>query len=168
MEDLLSQIESVNTRHHYLLALFSALTVPDICGAADSSNGTATGIQYKKWFDLWVAPRYLVGGAPTLTGEVCYYYRCSALHQARSAHPRLGYSRIIFAEPRQDLFMHNNVMGDVLNIDVRIFCADMVAGARAWLNHVSTISYVQTNLANGMRRHANGIAPYIDGVPVIG
>jgi hypothetical protein len=87
MRDLFQQIDCAVGANLYYVALLAALSLPDICGAMESDDGEATGQRYIAWFNRWVAPKYTVRGAPSLTGEVCYYYRCSALHQGRAAPP---------------------------------------------------------------------------------
>src|SRR5690348_1009287 len=99
MEDLLAQIESAVGRNAYYLALYVSLTLPDICGAMESPDGIATRARYISWFEKHVAAKYQVRGEPSLSGETCYYYRCSLLHQGRAQHPAMGYARILFLEP---------------------------------------------------------------------
>lgn len=168
MRDLLQQIDRATAANLYYVALLAALSLPDICGAMESDAGEATRQKYIAWFDRWVAPRYAVRGAPSLTGEVCYYYRCSALHQGRAAHPRMGYSRVLFVEPgaATNVF-HNNIINDALNIDLRFFIRDLLNGAREWLQQAEGTANYLRNYALFMQRHPNGLAPYIVGVPVI-
>jgi len=169
MHDLLSQIEAASERRLYYVALLSALAVPDICGALESENGRAAPTKFTAWFDQWVAPKYAFHGGTTLTGHVCYAYRCAVLHQGRSTHPNLPYSRVLFLEPGgHGMVMHNNVFNNALNLDVQIFCADIVAGCRAWLAAVEGSEQYKTNWAASMQRHPDGLAPYIVGLPVIG
>lgn len=164
MRDLLAQIGTALQANLYYLALFAALAIPDICGALESEDGIATRDKYAAWFDRCVAPRY----RGTLTGQDCWFFRCSLLHQGTSQNPRSTYARILFVEPTATTnVFHNNVINDGLNIDVRIFCADMVAGAEDWLRqHEHTENY-RNNYDRFMRRHPQGLSPYIVGVPVI-
>lgn len=169
MEDLLKQIEAAVKANAYYLALYVALTLPDICAAMEATDGIATKDRYIAWFDRFVAPRYSIGSTPSLTGETCYYYRCSLLHQGRSQHPKMSYSRILFLEPGASTnVFHNNVVGDALNIDVRIFCQDIVAGVRSWLPAASATENFRNNYPRFMQRYPNGLPPYIVGAPVIG
>lgn len=168
MRDVLNQIRAANDAGLYYVALFSALAVPDICGALESQDGTANGQRYKAWFDHWVAPKYSFFGGTSLTGEVCYYYRCAALHQGCAIHPKMQYSRIIFVEPgNRGIMLHNNVMNDALNIDVGRFCEDVISSCESWLAAVAADHTVQQNLANSMQRYPQGLTPYIAGIPVI-
>jgi len=165
VRDLLAQIRTASATGLYYVALFPSLSLPDICGAIESLDGGATGPKYMAWFDKWVAPNY----AGRLSGQDCYYYRCSLLHQGTTQHPRSTYARIIFVEPTvRGLQMHNNIMNDALNIDVRVFCEDILQGVEAWLPSAEQLSHFAANVAKFITRYPNGLAPYIVGVPVIG
>lgn len=163
MEDLLEQIERALQANLYYVALFTTLCIPDICAALSTPDGQTTGKLYERWFDQYVAPKCY----GVIDGETCYYYRCSLLHQGTSQHPKNSYSRIIFLEPSQHL-MHCNTMNDALNIDVRRFCLDIIAGAREWLLTAKGTPTFQQNFSKFVRRHPQGLSPYIAGVPVIG
>jgi hypothetical protein len=168
MRDFIAQIQQAIQGHAFYLALYASLTLPDICGAMESQDGQATRIKFIEWFDKYVTPSYTYGGRSTLTGEVCYFYRCALLHQGRAQHPKLGFSRILFIEPgvTTNVF-HNNVLNDALNIDVSIFCTDVLNGVRAWLVAVEGTENFRKNAELFMQRYPNGLPPFIVGVPVI-
>lgn len=169
MRDLLAQVEKATADGYYYLALYVALTLPDICGAMESSDGIANKSKYIHWFDHYVTPAYTVAGRAFLDGETCYAYRCSVLHQGRAQHPKLGYSRILFVEPGSTTnVFHNNILNDALNIDVSRFCMDIVGGAASWLKDVSDSDDYKQNYSLFMQRYPGGLPPYIVGVPVIG
>lgn len=42
MQDIIQQIRNANHMGTYYVALFSALTLPDICAALESENGEAS------------------------------------------------------------------------------------------------------------------------------
>jgi hypothetical protein len=163
MRDLFQQVETTLTRDLYYVALMAALAIPDICGAMQSGDGQATGERYRAWFERYVGPRY-VG---TLTGADCWSFRCSLLHQGSTQHPDSSYSRVIFVEPSAtgNVF-HNNILNDALNLDVRIFCRDVLEGAHRWLADYEHTDTYRRNFERFMHRYPNGLAPYIVGVPV--
>lgn len=172
MDDFLDQVEvAANDARLYYLALLGALAIPDLCGALEAQGGEATRARYKSWFDTHVGPLYVnhwAGDEPFLSGEDCYLFRCSYLHQGRTQHPRSGYSRILFVEPGTTTnVFHMNIMNDALNIDVRLFCLEMVTAARGWLAGVAGTEPYETNLNAFVRRYPHGLAPYIVGIPVI-
>lgn len=165
MQDLLQQTRRASSYQLYHLALNSALALPDICGALESADGQASGPKYVAWFDDNVAPSY--GG--TLDGDTCYRFRCSMLHQGRTQHPKAKYARVVFVEPgaTHDV-LHNNVVNDALNIDVSLFCEDVVNAVELWLPSALAQPQVITNMAAFVRRYPEGLPPYVVGVPVIG
>jgi hypothetical protein len=168
MRELLRQIEIALNANLYYLAIFGALALPDICGAIDSQDGEATGAKYRAWFDKYVATKYTFSGKQLLTGDDCYRFRCSLLHQGSSQHPRSSYSRVLFVEPTATTnVFHCNVLNGALNLDVRIFSLDLVVSAQSWLDDVENTQQFQTNYDKFMHRYSQGLAPYIVGVPVI-
>lgn len=170
MQALIDQARQAANSHAYYLSLFAALALPDICAAMESADGQASKAKYVAWFDKYVAHKYTVGPdrIPSLSGEDCYYYRCAMIHQGRAQHGRSSYSRIMFIEPGVGgIVMHNNVMNDALNIDVRHFCTDICDSAEQWLVNVKDSPQYQQNFALSLQRYPNGLAPYIVGLPVI-
>lgn len=164
MENFFIQIKKGLDVNLYFLSLFSALAIPDICGAMGSKNGEANPEKYKAWFDKYIAPQY----NNFLNGEDCYYFRCSLLHQGSSQHNRSNYKRVLFVEPSTTtIIYHNNIMNDALNIDVKIFCNDLISGAEKWLEENENTDLYKKNSDKFMRRYPNGLPPYIVGVPVI-
>lgn len=163
MEELLEQIESAARNGSYLVGLYVALALPDICGALESENGRATGNRYQAWFNKWVSPKY----EGTLTGKQCYAYRCGILHQGRAKHKDLGYSQIIFLEPNPKLTLHKTTMNDAYSLDLVTFCNDITASVREWLPTVKDNANFINNYEHFMKRHENGLAPFVAGVPVI-
>jgi len=163
LRDFLNQIKQALNGNLYYVALWGCLTIPDICGAIDSSNGRATPQKYATWYNKWVASH-----CPYLNGQNCYLFRCSMLHQGSASNLRGGYSRILFIEPGATTsILHCNVMDNALNIDVRIFCNAMIAGALRWLNSVGGTPRFTRNYGRFVRRYPSGLAPYIVGIPVI-
>ncbi|KGK91177.1 hypothetical protein DP73_04890 [Desulfosporosinus sp. HMP52] len=165
MRDLINQTRLGIRSNLYYLSLYGALALPDICGALSSANGQASGEKYKKWFDKYVGEKY----EGFLDGEDCYFFRCSLLHQGSSQHPKNTYGRYIFIEPSASggNIFHCNVLNDALNIDVRVFCEDILAGAETWLAEAEKDEQFVINFSKFMRRYENGLAPYIVGLPVI-
>ena len=184
MLSILDQIDqSLNARSYYL-ALFVALAIPDIAGALEAADGQAKPERYKNWYEKWARPRlkeqvkaeltqrgvsYDPQVENPLTGDACYRFRCSLLHQGSTQHPKSAYSRIMFIEPGATTnVIHYGVMNDALCIDVPRFCREVLAGAKLWLQSVEGTEPYETNNNRFVRRHDNGLSPYIVGVPVIG
>lgn len=148
MRDFLTQIQTALDSDLYYLALFACLSVPDICGAIGSDNGRAAPRKYKEWFDKYVGHK-----CPFVTGEDCYRFRCSLLHQGSSQHPESRYSRVLFVEPSvTTLVLHCNILNDALNLDVRIFCRDILSGTEDWLQQCEGTELYKKNYGKFMRR----------------
>lgn len=168
MKDLFQQIRAASSANLYYVALFPSLALPDICGALESANGEASPTKYAGWFDRWVTPNYTVQGRVFFSGEDCYYYRCSLLHQGSSQHRKSTYSRVLFVEPGASTnVFHMNILNDALNIDVRLFCTDIVGAAEMWLAQVQNTPEFRKNYPRFLARYDRGLAPYLVGVPVI-
>jgi hypothetical protein len=164
MEHFLLQIRKALKEDLYFPILFAVLAIPDLCGAVDSQNGEASKEKYVTWFDKYIAPKY----NGFLSGEDCYYFRCSLLHQGSSQHRNSSYERVLFVEPSAThAVFHNNILGDALNIDVGLFCEDMIQGVEKWLRENEENELHKQNYSKFMRRYPDGLSPYIVGVPVI-
>lgn len=165
MKDFLSQIKISIDNNLYYLALYSTLSLPDICGALSSSDGQATKSRYIDWYN-----KYALGKcSSTLNGLGCYKFRCSSLHQGNTQHESLPYSRVLFIEPAAtngNVLHDNNIMG-ALNIDLRRFCYGMLDAVNEWLSEVETDPVFQNNYSKFMKRYPTGLPPYIVGIPII-
>lgn len=161
----------------YYLALFGALSIPDICASMEAADGRTNASRYAAWFDTHVAAKYAVGPdhQPSVTGDDAYGLRCSMLHQARTEPHKGSYSRVLFVEPGHGFIAHNNVMivgnddqwAAVLNIDVGAFCRDLVEAANAWLGAAEGTAVFQDNYPHFLQRYPDGFPPFIGGVPVL-
>lgn len=184
MRTLVEQIERSLGTGAYYLSLFGALSIPDIAGALSSESGEASGKKYAEWYDAWARPRfteavlaalpeharpYIKDMKSPLSGDDCYRFRCALLREGNSQHPKSPYSRIIFIEPSATTnVIHYRQLNDALCVDIILFCREVTSGARLWLQAAETMPLYQKNHERFASRHANGLSPYIGGVPVIG
>lgn len=185
MRTLVSQLElSLDDSRLYCLSLFTALTVPDIAGALDAQDGRANPNRYKSWYETWVRPvfatrirewRLAKGFAADsdvenpLSGDACYRFRCSLLHQGTTQQVQSSRPRIIFVAPGATTnVIHYAMFKDALCIDLPSFCREMIDGTNAWLASVEGTGLFQTNYDRFARLHEGGLPPYISGVPVVG
>lgn len=142
------------------------LTLPDICCAADSDDGKATGDRYAAWFDAHVSPKY----RGRLDGKTCYKLRCGVLHQGRSTPHHGGkYSRIVFvvSKSKNESMIHNNVFDDALNLDIDVFCGDVIDSVRLWFGRSDGSEAALANRERIMRQYAAGDGTFSVGVDVI-
>jgi hypothetical protein len=184
MRTLIEQVERSLQPGLYYLSLFGALAIPDIAGALDSDDGQANGERYEAWYEEWVRPRHtekVLENMPPearqyarkpenpLTGNACYKFRCSLIHQGSSQHSKSQFSRIIFVEPgATSNVLHYNIHDTTLCIDLYAFCLEVLSGARMWLDKAEKTERYKTNYDKFARRHPQGIKPYIVGFPVVG
>ncbi|SEI89252.1 hypothetical protein SAMN04488127_0723 [Bhargavaea ginsengi] len=162
MENMLNEIEKGLEAGVYHLALGMTLCIPDICAALQSNNGETKKNKYVNWYDQYV------GDKVRMSANDCYYFRCAFLHQGRTEHKDSQYRKIIFIEPTSILTLHNNVLNDVLNIDIQIFCRVIIDAARNWYEEQKDTKNYKSNFEHSFKRHPEGMAPYIVGVPVYG
>lgn len=180
---LVNQLEEAVDSKFYFLALTTALTLPDIAAAISSSDGCASRKKYIDWYDKWVSPQFgkslkkrleaqgvtnLCEIGNPFTGSACYYYRCAVLHQSRTTHDKLGFSRILFIEPGSTKTVHHyGTSEDALIIDLPSFCQEIISGFREWMASAKGTENYEKNIQETLRRYDNGFAPHIGGVPVI-
>lgn len=144
----LSQIDECVKKGFYYVAIMASLVIPDIGGAIDSDNGSANKTKYAGWFNKYVQPRYI--GDLKLTGDECFYLRCSMLHQGKTKHDAdkikvafTNFPQVI--PPVTPLFRHNSLG---LLIDPRTFCYNMIYGAYCWLEVVHDDDCFKKNIEN--------------------
>jgi hypothetical protein len=163
LETLLGSVSECLASGIYYAALVVALTIPEICSALESEGGRGSGERYKVWYATYLGDRY-----PDLTPDDCYRLRCGVLHQGRLGRPDMLYSRVIFTIPNaSENVLHNNVLGEVLNLDVSQFCDDLVSAARRWYKVKAPDPHVIANLPNLVRYRPEGLSPYVVGMPLI-
>lgn len=162
MEDFLQQIEKALEYNLYYLALQSTLTLPDICSALMSNNGENNKQKYINWFNSYFLEK------DSLSAEECYNFRCSNLHQGKTANKKSNYSRILFLEPQNsNIIIHNCILNDAFCIDLNRFCNTMIKSVRAWYSKIKNDTTFQNNYTTFIKKYPTGLKPYIDGVPVI-
>ncbi|MBD2208213.1 hypothetical protein H6G33_38195 [Calothrix sp. FACHB-1219] len=184
MRELLNQIEESLNHKFYYLSLITALTVPDIAAKLESTVKEEVGVRYTRWFNTYVRHQTskrinkkfnlsLPLKLSQLTGEDCYYFRCSLLHEGSSESQRSSYKKILFVEPDTCNFKGHDCTqtsesGTYLLIDVKEFCIDIIEGTKEWLDKVEETEPYKTNYEKFIRRYPNGYPPIVIGCPVIG
>lgn len=172
MHTLIAQTRKAVESDLYYLALISALAIPDIAGALGAEDGRSTGDRFAAWYETWVHPRLMEnrGRKNPLSGQLCYGFRCALLHQGRSQRQNDQYSNIIFIElghPNYSLH-YCIISGNALLIQLDEFVEEVLCGCEVWLESIKGTEPFETNYRFFARRHPQGLAPYVVGVPVIG
>lgn len=163
MDVLTKEIDRALSAELYYLAIVTTLSLPDVCAALESANGTTSGRKYQAWCDRWFLPSY-----PELTSLDLWSMRCGVLHQGRFGYGNMQYARVLFTLPNTDNnVFHRNVLNDALNLDVVRFCRDMTQAVSQWYEAKQDDPNVQTNLPRLVQFHPQGLVPYLVGVPLI-
>lgn len=172
MEILISQVRMAMQSKLYYMALMTSLAIPDIAGALESANGWATEGKYIDWYEKWVRPRLAESRdrENPFSGQECYYFRCSMLHQGSSQHSKSPYTRIIFIEPgAKNYGLHYCLIREeALLIQLDAFVEEVLKGCELWLGSVKGTEQYEKNFIRFATRHSNGLAPYVLGTPVVG
>lgn len=166
---------AIDAGFHYL-ALSVALSVPDICSSAELKRepgdkiwkGTQT--RYVNWCEEYLMPQF-----QTLTAVDVWALRGGVIHNGKlHGHPAAQYDRIVFMLPAGRNLYHEcvsrdngGIPGSALQLDLELFCRQMIIAAHSWLQKRGSEPVVAENLANLVRLRPQGIAPHFVGMPVI-
>lgn len=158
MERFTSSIEASLKEKNWFAALFLALALPDICSALETNTPTTNvGARYKDWFNRFLKDKYAPDHIPEIpewlanefkarlnideippqsamhfTAEDCWKFRCQCLHQGLPE--RMDNDRVHFTAPMDGFSFHQNMIDDVLQISIDIFCRDISDAALVWWN----------------------------------
>jgi hypothetical protein len=149
-----SIIKSLQSKNWYA-ALFMALVIPDICGAVEHPN-EKSGVRYVNWYNKYMLPKYSSTMGPLqelhvfLSGDDCYALRCSLLHEGTGDIGKT-ISKILesvhFNEPPdKGGRLHCNQYKSVLQLQVDIFCNDLINAAHQWLSDVQGDAGIQARM----------------------
>lgn len=177
MDELLKQIESCLERELFIVALHSTLTIPDICGALESTDGISTKEKYKTWFDnnlVKISPdKY--GSNTNFSADDCYNYRCAILHLGKTNNGKIPFKKILFLEKPKTSGIESlhmvNVGSETVNksllINIEAFCRDMINAVNKWTQNNQDNKFYTKNVSDSIKRYPDGIAP-VFGTSVIG
>lgn len=170
MDEMIRQIRAASDVGLFYLALFGALTLPDICGALASSDGKATGPKYKSWLRAYVPQQ--AGNA-----DMIYGLRCSLLHQGRML-PHGGHFPVVSVVPAPGHpQIHNLSIVTAADfgvgrrspgwLSIPSFADEVTRGADSWFRQFGTTETVRRNMEKFARIRPEGLPPYFSGAPVI-
>jgi hypothetical protein len=132
VDELIRQIRQASAAGLHYVALFGALSLPDICGSLASDRGRATASTYKDWLKANV-PEHAE------QAEIIYGLRCSLLHQGR-AMPHGATYPVAFSFPTDQVGTVHNLSVISRNtgektgfISVPMFVEEIARGAERWL-----------------------------------
>ncbi|ENH96894.1 hypothetical protein J416_08277 [Gracilibacillus halophilus YIM-C55.5] len=149
---IMSAIENEN----WYAALSISLTLPDICSKIEKPKNSPND-RYPKWFDKYVSKYYTVYHRNSkintfLTGNDAYALRCSFLHQGETnieeQKARKVLNDYVFVAPLANSIVHNNKVNDTLQLQVDIFCKDIIEGIKEWLDDVKNNKEINERAKN--------------------
>lgn len=163
MEELLIQIEKSLDIGLYMIALQSALTLPDICGALEYPE-QGVGNRYKTWYTNYYHELVQYPGIDqSLNADECYAFRCSFVHQASTKHKKLDYE-IVFLNPMSNTTIQN--MHLEVNdkkfycIDIELFIRSMVSSVKKWLPVALSKTLIRNEYNKLPKVHPEGLPPF--------
>lgn len=145
MNGFIESIQLSIENRNWHAAILTALCLPDIC--CNLQHGKSDRNKYREWFDRYVRKYYeppfdieIVSGEKKtkflLNGCDCYALRCSVLHGGSdsilSQSARNFLNGFIFVAPPQGFTVHRNWIDGKLNLQVDLFCRDIVKGVLEW------------------------------------
>ncbi len=146
MEEIVKSLETSLSNENWYGALFIALSLPDICGKIDSIH-TGSRARYEAWFIQYVQSKYTVINTYRnettifLSGNDCYALRCAYLHEGQddisSQRAKEAIESFHFIAPLNNMTIHNNKLDDKLQLQIDIFCTDIVNGVKQWLSEIA-------------------------------
>jgi hypothetical protein len=164
MEEIIRQVRAASVAGLFYLALFGALTLPDICGALAAKDGKASGSKYVAW---------LRDNVPEQAGDAAEIYglRCSLLHQGRTLpHGSTFPIACVFPSPGASQ-LHN--LSTVVNgnrvgwLSIPMFVDEVTRGAEEWFRKFGTTETVIRNMEKFVRIRPEGLPPHLGGSTVI-
>ena len=152
---LISAVRSAIETQNWYSALLVSLSLPDICGRIEEPSKGGRE-RYEHFFNRYLAQFYTGPpghtGAPHtfLSGSDCYALRCSYIHEGRdditTQKARQTLERFRFSAPDSGIVLHCIQMGNVLQLQVDIFCEHVCQAVEVWLKDVSGDAEVEQRM----------------------
>lgn len=141
MERFITSIEASLESENWLAALFMALAMPDICRSLERPviGRTETGKWYEDWVTRYIEDEYISGSS-----EECKFYahdfwlyRCTCLHAGTDPENKKRMMRFNFTPPLGTGYeVHLNHLDGKLQLQIDVFCRDMIAAVNRWHGEV--------------------------------
>jgi hypothetical protein len=155
VDNLYKAIESAIANKNWYAALFIALSIPDICGHIESPTEKSQA-RYEQWFEKYMLTKYSsVNNWDKslyiyLSPSDCYALRCALLHEGRDniteQRAREALDRFHFIEPPPNTIRHCNQINNVLQLQVDIFCRDILEGLTQWHRDIQGITCLEQQI----------------------
>ena len=87
-----------------------------------------------------------------LTGNDCYALRCSLLHEDRNnlsaQEKKKALERFKFLVPPKGIIIHKYSRDESLQLQVDLFCRDVIEGIEKWEEHIKDKKQIQEKIKN--------------------
>ena len=160
MENLIRSVELSLDHKNWYSALTLALILPDIAGKIEFTN-LSSGKRYAQWFENYMIDNYKSNIGPDrtehifLSGNDCYALRCAYLHEGKSNISGQRASDVLedfeFLIPPKGSTIHKNQLNNKLQLQVDIFCRDILNGINKWLEDVYCDTEKQNKLSGFLK-----------------
>ena len=145
MDEIINSLETAVSNKNWYGALFIALSLPDICGKIDALY-KGSGARYASWFEQYIQSKYTHVNeyknetTISLSGNDCYALKCAYLHEGvgdiTNQRAREAVDNFHFIAPINNMIIHCNKMNNKLQLQVDIFCTDIIDGTKLWLSEI--------------------------------
>lgn len=152
-----------------LLAISMCVTLPDICVSLASPNGRNDGNgkrgneNYKDWCREHLGKKFAA-----LSPEDLYSLRCGVLHNGRFGDLKgTTHGRVIFCPAGSEITFVDCSVNDAYFYSVVDFCKNFTDAVFAWLEKHRSDATIQANLDRLIQYRQHGLAPYVNGLPIL-
>ncbi|HEF0124995.1 TPA: hypothetical protein R8G81_004138 [Citrobacter youngae] len=141
MERFITSIEASLESENWLAALFMALAMPDICRSLERPDISpkTTGKWYKDWVTRYIEGEYTAGRFEECKfyAQDFWLYRCSCLHAGVDPENKKRMMKFNFTPPPGlGRLVHLNHYNGKLQLQIDVFCRDMIAAVNRWYEEV--------------------------------
>lgn len=146
MNHLLNAIEKALEADNHYAALAMSLSLPDICGWMQDPSSTSKA-RYVAWFEKYLQQTYTLPASADrpehifLNGSDCYALRCAYLHEGRDNITDQRAQQVLeafqFVVPPKGWTVHCNQANQSLQLQVDIFCREIVGSVKQFLSDIS-------------------------------
>ncbi|WP_144708763.1 MULTISPECIES: hypothetical protein [unclassified Aminobacter] len=162
LETIIDEIDRALDSGFYYLAVAATLTLPDICvSLVDGDRRKKRGERYAKWCDKNLGDNFAY-----VTGNDLWSLRCGASHSGRFGGLDHNVGRVIFSLPGTGVFV-NCLFNDAYFYSVSDFCRNFMADVRKWYAKHADDENVRKHMERMVQYRPDGIAPYVEGAPVL-
>lgn len=163
MQGLIEAVKLSCTQGNWYSALYIALTLPDICTKLENPSSKESGKRYRDWFDKYLKQTYKSEfHGPDfyfLTSGDIWALRCSLLHEGTDEISNQKSREVLRQIKFTTNLVHRGKMGDVLVLNVAMFCEEMLAAVKRWIHATASDSAIQERIAEMAIIETGGFSP---------